>query len=666
MISKRFIRFSIFGIVGFLADSSILYLMLSFGSSPMTSRLISFLCAVFVTWQLNRRMTFDAPRQQSLMREGVSYLLAMSIGGAFNLMTYFAVIRSLPDQVWVPALGVAMGSIVGLMMNYLIATNWVFAVKADSWGVDQLTHREQTWVIVAVLQIIFWVGALHAVELPGLYMDAVNPDYLSARTLHPEIRNAVNAMPTVWFPMLGSLYHGVQNYYVSLPVVGLLGFNLPALRIAQALFGAGIVTMMYFVTQRIVSSRLLAFAAAALLATDIAFLASFRTQFYIVISGVFWLLFAIYVALGTKYEDNLKQRFFISGALYGLAVYSYFIFLFFLPVWLVLIRYNTARWQPTLRWTFGFCLGMSPYVLGYLSLMFALGGPRQFVDWLIRNFSTLAPLSSKLTFQESVSDSLRNASYAIQNTGNELMIFGNSLNTPFTEFKVWWLIVGTLLLLVPFKILKDGRSKSDTYDTIEADDYLLLPHQLVWFALAFMLFSLTLGNRIWIHHFSILVPLLYLLAISGFSFILGKHFKILLLAMIFSIGSLNVYQQDRFFDQLELTGGTGKMSNAQARLVEDALASPVNTVYFFPEWGFFMPFAFLTGNQKPYELDVSAETLQKHKYEGNLIRLAFWSANDEVKYQEILNAQGFRKQEVVRYIQRDQKPAFFVIHAAAP
>jgi putative flippase GtrA len=662
MVSSRFVRFCIVGTVGFLADSSILYAMLSLGSGPIAARLLSFLCAVFITWQLNRRMTFTASAQQDLIREGLSYLLAMSLGGALNLMTYVGVIRALPTHVWAPGAGVAAGSVVGLLVNYITARHWVFTAKTASWGLGQWTRREQTGLILVALQLVFWLGALHVVDLPGLYMDAVNPDYLAARTLHPEIGNSVNAMPTAWVPLLGSLYHGVQNYYVTLPVVGLLGFNLPALRIAQALFGAGIVTMTYFVAQRVLLSRLLAFAGAGLLATDIAFLASFRTQFYIVLSGVFWLLSAVYVALGPKRDERSDQRVWISGALYGLAVYSYFIFLFILPVWFVLVRYNTGRWRTTVHWGLGFCLGMSPYVLGYLSLLVALGGPHQMVDWIVQNLTGLSPLASKLTFAESVLNSLRNASYALQNTGNELMIFGSALGTRLTEFKAWWLVLGSALLFVPAHILL-GRSQATTHSPIKADGPLILPHQLGWFPLAFMLFSLTLGNRIWIHHFSILVPLLYLLAISGFSRVFVGRWKSWMVVMVLAIGVLNLHQQDRFFDQLEATGGVGKMSNAQARLVEDALAAPAQTVYLFPEWGFFMPFAFLTGNHKPYELDVSVETLHKHQRLGNVVRVAFWSANDEAKYTALLKAQGFKIQEVLRYMQRDQQPAFFVIHA---
>ena len=131
--------------------------------------------------------------------------------------------------------------------------------------------------------------------------------------------------------------------------------------------------------------------------------------------------------------------------------------------------------------------------------------------------------------------------------------------------------------------------------------------------------------------------------------------------MLLLVGCMNIYQQSIFFRQLEATGGSGKMSNAQTRLVEDAFASPENTVYLFPEWGFFMPFAFLTGNTKPYELDVSAATLQRHLQQRHTVRIAFWNSTDEMKYRELLQTHGFQNQELTRYLQRDRQAAFFVI-----
>jgi putative flippase GtrA len=659
MVLSRLPRFALVGTVGFIADACILYGLLSIGVGPFSARLVSFLAAVFVTWQLNRRMTFDVPANNDSIREGFSYLLAMSFGGVLNLMTYTAVISINTTQFWSPALGVAAGSLVGLFVNYSLANKWVFGIKPNYFPSEKLSQREMTWLAIGALQLLFWLGALHSVELPGLYMDAVNPDYLSARTINPEIRNPVNAMPTVWIPLLGNLYHGVQNYYVSLPIVGLLGFNLPAIRIAQGLFGAGIVTMTYLLALRMISTPALAFAAAALLAVDVAFLASFRTQFYIVLSGVFWLLCSFYVAVAGR-RDAFGRRAFISGALYGLAVYSYFIFLFFLPVWLILVRSNTQGWRALIHWLIGFCAGMIPYVLGYISLIIALGGPLHALDWLHQSITGLAPLSSKLSLSEGVINTFRNASYALQNTGNELMIFGKSLGSRFTEIKTYWLIAGTALL---FFISHGSSKKNHLISPFKSQDgnSFILPHQMVWFPVAFMLTTLAFGSRIWIHHFSILTPLLYLFAMVGFShWYVGKLKKFILVMLLF-IGLLNIYQQTIFFRHLEATGGSGKMSNAQTRLVEDALASSANTVYLFPEWGFFMPFAFLTGNTKPYELDVSAATLQRHLQQGNTVRIAFWNASDELKYRNLLHSHGFQNLEVARFLQRDQQIAFFVI-----
>jgi hypothetical protein len=303
---------------------------------------------------------------------------------------------------------------------------------------------------------------------------------------------------------------------------------------------------------------------------------------------------------------------------------------------------------------------MMPYVLGYLSLIIALGGPLQALDWLHNSLAGLAPLSSKLSLMESVTNAIRNVSYALQNTGNELMIFGKSLGSRFTELKAYWLFVGTaLVFFMPLSSLT--RRQLSTPPKAKISDALILPHQLVWFPVAFMLVSLTLGNRIWIHHFSILIPLCYLCAVLGFSRWYVGRLKKFIIVMLLLVGVLNVHQQSNYFDRLEATGGIGKMSNAQTRLIEDALASPANSVYLFPEWGFFMPFAFLTGNTKPYELDVSTETLQRHRQQNHSVRIAFWSPSDEMKYRELLQTHGFRDLEVTRYLQRDQQIAFLVI-----
>lgn len=86
--------------------------------------------------------------------------------------------------------------------------------------------------------VVFLFAVAFHIDLPGLYIDAVNPDFLAAQKLHPHLHNPTAALPSKIFPILGNLYHGVQNFYVALPVQAIFGFDVAPLRIAQALFGA--------------------------------------------------------------------------------------------------------------------------------------------------------------------------------------------------------------------------------------------------------------------------------------------------------------------------------------------------------------------------------------------------------------------------------------------
>ncbi|WP_309881246.1 GtrA family protein [Caballeronia sp. LZ029] len=126
-IHREFITFAFAGVIGFVVDSGVLYLMLWFGAGPYVGRLVSFLSAVFATWQINRRFTFTgARRARSVWREAYEYLLAMLVGGVFNYATYAATIRLLSDSPARPLIAVAAGSIAGMFVNFIIAKVWVF------------------------------------------------------------------------------------------------------------------------------------------------------------------------------------------------------------------------------------------------------------------------------------------------------------------------------------------------------------------------------------------------------------------------------------------------------------------------------------------------------------------------------------------------------------
>ncbi|MRW86868.1 GtrA family protein [Pseudoduganella sp. FT26W] len=117
-------RFAVTGVIGLGADVLVLYGAMALGCGPYPGRLLSFLAAVCVTWRINRRYTFTSTGSQ--WREWWRYLAAMSGGALLNLAAYSLTLWLMPAAVWLPALGVAIGSLSGMLANFFSAKFLVF------------------------------------------------------------------------------------------------------------------------------------------------------------------------------------------------------------------------------------------------------------------------------------------------------------------------------------------------------------------------------------------------------------------------------------------------------------------------------------------------------------------------------------------------------------
>ncbi|VWC28812.1 hypothetical protein BPS26883_06289 [Burkholderia pseudomultivorans] len=125
-IHRQAASFAVAGAIGFVVDAGVLYLMLRIGTGPYFGRVISFLCAAFTTWQINRRVTFSRSRGRSAWREWFEYLLAMAVGGICNYAVYVLTIRLLHAGTFAPLIAVAAGSLAGMVINFASAKLWVF------------------------------------------------------------------------------------------------------------------------------------------------------------------------------------------------------------------------------------------------------------------------------------------------------------------------------------------------------------------------------------------------------------------------------------------------------------------------------------------------------------------------------------------------------------
>lgn len=130
--NNRFLRFCIVGGVGFAVDlGGLLLLMWWVEAHPLLARLASMLCAITVTWLLNRSFTFRSARRRSY-REWLAYAGCVGIGAAVNYGIYAAGMYLLPigDLQLRAAVAVLPATAAAMLVNYNCMRILVFAPRA--------------------------------------------------------------------------------------------------------------------------------------------------------------------------------------------------------------------------------------------------------------------------------------------------------------------------------------------------------------------------------------------------------------------------------------------------------------------------------------------------------------------------------------------------------
>ena len=126
-------RFGVVGVVGFVADASVLTLGLYAGTGPWLGRVFSYLAGATVTFSLNRAWTFrTADRSRPLAQDWGVFLLVNLVGFACNYGTYAALIAGVPLVRDFPVLGVAAGSLAGMAGNFLLSRRYVFRSRYET------------------------------------------------------------------------------------------------------------------------------------------------------------------------------------------------------------------------------------------------------------------------------------------------------------------------------------------------------------------------------------------------------------------------------------------------------------------------------------------------------------------------------------------------------
>jgi len=131
-LRRQILLFAISGLIGFIVDAGIVqFLVREIGMDPYGARVLSFLAAATTTWGFNRRYTFAGHGGGSRRRELARYLVAMAFGFALNYGAYAFCVATWPLVRSWPAIGVAVGSVAGAVVNFLSSKYWIFRRPAS-------------------------------------------------------------------------------------------------------------------------------------------------------------------------------------------------------------------------------------------------------------------------------------------------------------------------------------------------------------------------------------------------------------------------------------------------------------------------------------------------------------------------------------------------------
>ncbi len=464
------------------------------------------------------------------------------------------------------------------------------------------SERAARFLPFLAVSIAYATVALHAITLPGVYMDAVNPDYLVVKVLNPAHADIVawvlpgNYLLGNRVPLLIALYHGTQTFWFGLPLFWLLGTSVESLRLTHAALGLCVLAAMYFCLRRLRLGRSASALTCAVLALDPAYSYAFRTQSYITLSGSAWMLLSV----GLLCSSQSRRRWWLSGLFAGLGMAAYFVHGFFLAalvpaVWVLSAREGAVgnaisaaavtRWRARGAWLGGLVLGTAPYIVGYLLLMRRVGGPRAFLDYYRQQAGALEVLSSGLTVPGRIGFAWDMLIGVVTNAWHHSMMFGEWVAVPGSPLKI------ALLIFAPVALWAFAEWRRNATGALRL--VLAMP-------VAFFVVSLIFGSRLGGHHYVVLLPFLYAaLALAWRDAMFsggGLHGRRAAgaLSLAALMAGVNVVGQVAEARVLERTGGVKLMSDAINRFAADLNATPRKPFAFFPDWGLALPVEFLT------------------------------------------------------------------------
>ena len=512
-------------------------------------------------------------------------------------------------------------------------------------------------------------------HLPGLYMDAINPDYLIPGIVHPpaplQLIIPGNLLGGRFPVFTGTVYHGSTQLYAALPFMAAFGPSLFVFRSFVLLVGAGILVLALGLAAADTPAprRVLAVSVAGILALDPAFVLALRTQAYSCMFPLLLLLGCVLLLRGWRRSRRPWLRVGAAGVLYGLAVFSYFVFGFFAPavLWL-LLRNPDGDPQRSLPgtlgvWVAGAVIGYLPFICGILLLRHAVGGTSQLFDWLHANSEQLGAGKDDSGPLDRLDTVYTQSRQVLTGEWPWLMILGHHRTGLLESLKA------DLLVLLPLAVLLvPGLARREGLRAVRVSLAL---------ALSFAVGGLIFGSRLGGHHYTAVLPLLYVAFGAGCAALLpwrpGEGWRALVASRgdalrsaavvpaIAVVGFTSLFAQLDFHRDLLATGGVKWYTNAIDLFAREVDHTVAGATVYAPDWGYSMPLAFLS-TAFPVQTSVDLSQIHREGCAGKAQLVVFDHTGNEAKARLVARLCGSPAERLATWSRRDGVPVFQVAH----
>jgi len=499
------------------------------------------------------------------------------------------------------------------------------------------SHAPWLWPLLAFGFVVaaYACVALWQITLPGVYMDAVNPDYLVVKVLNRHAQPisawvlAANYVAGHKLPVLIALYHGSLPFWTGLPFFWLFGTDVTGLRLTHAMFGVAVLCATFLFLLRARVPVWMAALGCIALALDPSFSYAFRTQSYITLGSGAWMLWGAAALLHAN--DPLTQArrrwWVLAGFLYGISIFGYFVYTFFLPalVYAVLDRHGVPmreRMRGLLAWGSGLTLGLGGYWLGYALIIRERHGLRGFLSFLQEQEIALGIFSR---FQQSLFERAASAwrfnQSILSNAWHHYIIFREDVDVPGAMLKT------ALLVGVPAALWLAAVMYRRASNPLRITIALLL---------SFFAVSLLFGKRLGGHHFVVLLPLFYVALVLGLRDVIAQVDSsvarlVLKTSPLLVLAVTNVAGQVHEGKTLARTRGVGLYSDAINRFAADLGADSRRPFMYLPDWGLSMPVALLTGGRVGVDTVENFQDALRRLCNGEHVGVAFVGADRDVR-----------------------------------